>query len=142
MIKTLLTAGAALALAAADETASKASLEIAFQNIETQEGAIMAALFADAESYDEGGAPVASFRLQVDGSTVTKRLEDLAPGAYAIRAYHDVDGDGELDTNLFGVPTEPYAFSNNASGRKGPAKIDAAAFSIQAGENAHAINIQ
>jgi uncharacterized protein (DUF2141 family) len=34
-----------------------------------------------------------------------------APGAYVLAAFHDRNNNGRLDTNLFGVPTEPYGFA-------------------------------
>ena len=39
--------------------------------------------------------------------------------------FHDVNGDGEMNTNPFGIPTEPFAFSNNARGSFGPATLGA-----------------
>jgi uncharacterized protein (DUF2141 family) len=41
-------------------------------------------------------------------------LADLPPGSYAFSCYHDINGNGKLDTNWLGIPTEPYGFSNNA----------------------------
>ena len=45
-----------------------------------------------------------------------------------MRAFHDVNGDGRMNTNPFGMPTEPFAFSNNARGNMGPASWDRAEF--------------
>lgn len=41
-------------------------------------------------------------------------MPDLPPGIYAVSCFHDVNGNGKLDTNWLGIPTEPYGFSNNA----------------------------
>jgi uncharacterized protein (DUF2141 family) len=38
---------------------------------------------------------------------------DLPQGEYAIAVYQDNNNNQRLDTNLFGVPQEPYGFSNN-----------------------------
>ena len=38
----------------------------------------------------------------------------------AIRLFQDLDGDGELDKNAFGMPTEPFGFSNDPVIRFGP----------------------
>ncbi|RYG12936.1 MAG: DUF2141 domain-containing protein, partial [Caulobacteraceae bacterium] len=35
-------------------------------------------------------------------------LLDLPPGAYAVMAYHDRNGDERLNTLPVGLPTEPY----------------------------------
>jgi uncharacterized protein (DUF2141 family) len=41
-------------------------------------------------------------------------LPKLAPGNYAICCFQDLNGNNQLDTNFFGVPTEPFGFSKNA----------------------------
>jgi uncharacterized protein (DUF2141 family) len=38
----------------------------------------------------------------------------LPAGNYAVSAYQDLNGNGKLDKNLVGIPSEPYGFSNNA----------------------------
>ncbi|MEI6411294.1 MAG: DUF2141 domain-containing protein [Bacteroidota bacterium] len=40
-------------------------------------------------------------------------VPDLPVGNYAVSCYHDINGNGKLDTNWLGIPTEPYGFSNN-----------------------------
>ena len=44
----------------------------------------------------------------------------MAPGAYALAAYHDENGNGEFDRVFFGLPLEGFAFSNDASPFFGP----------------------
>ena len=39
---------------------------------------------------------------------------NLPPGKYALSCFHDLNGNGKLDTNWMGIPNEPYGFSNNA----------------------------
>ncbi|MGA1392622.1 MAG: DUF2141 domain-containing protein [Phycisphaerales bacterium] len=48
------------------------------------------------------------------------RFGDLEPGRYAIVAFLDLDGDGELDRGAFGVPTEPVAYGNDTVPQCGP----------------------
>lgn len=43
----------------------------------------------------------------------------LTPGKYAVRFYHDENGNQKMDTNLMGIPTEGYGFSNNRTGIMG-----------------------
>ena len=92
-------------------------------------GAVMVALFDSQAAYD-GGAPVGQMRVDVAGGRRTATFENLPAGTYAARAFHDVNGDGEMNTNPFGMPTEPYAFSNNAVGNMGPASWDRARFDV------------
>jgi uncharacterized protein (DUF2141 family) len=37
----------------------------------------------------------------------------LEAGIYAVSAFIDLNGNGKLDKNFFGIPKEPYCFSNN-----------------------------
>lgn len=66
-----------------------------------------------------------------DGDLVRTELE-LPMGDYALSAFHDQDGDGELDTNMVGIPDEPIAVSNNAIGKFGPPKYEDAVFTLGA----------
>ncbi len=54
-------------------------------------------------------------------------FRDLAPGVYAVGGFNDLDGDGKLDRNLLGFPTEPIAiFLDGERPRRRPAFKDAA----------------
>jgi uncharacterized protein (DUF2141 family) len=55
---------------------------------------------------------------------------DVPYGRYAIQAYHDENGNKRLDTGTFGIPTEPYGFSNDARGTFGPPRYDDAEFRV------------
>ena len=57
--------------------------------------------------------------VKVSSSTININF-DLPDGAYAVAVIHDIDKNGKLSTNMFGYPTEPYAFSRNAKGNFGP----------------------
>ncbi len=114
-------------------------LTITVQGIEKPEGTIMLGLFDEA-TYDGNGA-VNGANLTVEGDTITATFEGLAPGEYAVKLYHDVNDDGEMNTNPFGMPVEPFAFSNDAKGRFGPAKWDAAKFTVGDEATSHTITM-
>jgi uncharacterized protein (DUF2141 family) len=118
-----------------------ASLSVSFTGIEEKEGAVMAVLFNSEDAYNGKGAPVRQMMIKADTAEVSTLLEGLAPGRYAIKSFHDIDGDTKMGTNPFGMPTEPFAFSNNAVGNMGPAKWADAAFEVKAGSNSHSIEI-
>ena len=119
-----------------------ANLTVTFSGITQAKGAIMMAMFDSQAAYEGDDAkPVQAVVIPVTGSSVSAAFQGLAPGSYAIKLYHDVNGDGKMGSNPFGMPTEPYAFSNNAKGNMGPAKWAAAAFSLVAGANTQSITI-
>jgi uncharacterized protein (DUF2141 family) len=131
----------ALALAAALLTQAGPADSRVVLTFETgaRTGSVMVALY-DSEAAWDGGAPVAAMAVPADGPAVA-RFDHLPAGDYAVKAFHDVDGDGEMDKNPFGLPTEPYAFSNNAVGNMGPARWDRARFPVS-GETAQTIVIR
>ncbi|MEN8835700.1 MAG: DUF2141 domain-containing protein [Polaribacter sp.] len=44
--------------------------------------------------------------------------------------FYDENNNGKMDTKLFGVPKEPYGFSNNAKGFMGPPSFEEAKFTL------------
>jgi uncharacterized protein (DUF2141 family) len=120
---------------------ASASLTLAFAGIERPTGAIMIALF-DSEEGWRTNHPVRTAMAPVGGATAEALIEGLAPGRYGVKLFHDVDGDHRMGTNPFGMPTEPFAFSNNAHGSMGPATWADAAFDLAAGAGRQTINIQ
>ncbi len=112
-------------------TAQSTSLDVTITGLSKLSGSVRIALFQGEDAWKSSDAS-ASAVLEVSSETITTAFEDLEPGTYGIKMFHDVDGDGEMDTNPFGMPSEPYAFSNNARGRFGPAKWKDASFEVSA----------
>jgi uncharacterized protein (DUF2141 family) len=117
---------------------AQAKLTITVTDIKDHKGALMIAVF-DQAGYDADKS-VAGLAVPVTSGTATTTV-DLAPGRYGIKMFHDVDGDGKMGTNPFGMPIEPFAFSNNAPAQFGPAKWDAAAFTVEAPATTHTIKL-
>jgi uncharacterized protein (DUF2141 family) len=67
----------------------------------------------------------------ISDTSCTFTFNDLTPGKYAIRYYHDENINGKMDTNLVGKPTEGYGFSNNVIGKTGPPKFEKWLFDIK-----------
>lgn len=105
------------------------------------EGAVRGMLFRDADSFDRRESPVAKFSQHPEHGTAVVTLTDLPPGRYAIALYQDRNGNGRLDKNMIGIPTEPYGFSNDASAPFGPPDFELAAFTIAATKQHHDLTI-
>lgn len=119
-----------------------ATLEIRFEGIETPAGRIMLTLFDSEAAHDSGGDPVRAAAVEISDTTALAQFSGLAPGRYAVRAFHDIDGDGKMGTNPFGRPTEPFAFSNNAQPQGAPPRWEATNFAVQPGANRISITIK
>lgn len=74
-------------------------------------------------------------KLPATPGTATLTLENLPAGRYAIMAYHDEDGNGELNRRFGMFPTEGYALSNNPTVMGPPSFEDSAFEVVEGGEN-------
>lgn len=126
---------------AAAAAPAAAVLVVTFSGLTSDAGAVMIALY-DSEAAYTGGAPLRAVQVKAAVPQVTASFAGLAPGRYALKCFHDLDGDGKLGTNPFGMPTEPFAFSNNAPARLGPPTWAEAAFTVDAAGAAQSITIQ
>lgn len=73
-----------------------------------------------------------------DGDRVSLTLSGLPDALLsqplALTVVQDANANGRLDRNAFGMPTEPYGFSNDATGSFGPPSFEAARFEWAAGQ--------
>lgn len=69
-------------------------------------------------------------------------FEGIKPGEYAVSVMHDEDMNGELNTKVFGIPTEGWGVSNNVPARRmGPPKYDKAKFKYEGGQKKLSIRL-
>lgn len=71
----------------------------------------------------------------------TVSIDLPANGDYTIAMFHDVNGNGELDKGVFGQPTEPYGFSNNARETFSEPSLEDQKFTVN-GNTSHSIKIK
>ena len=105
------------------------TLTVQVDGLDSNEGTVRAEL-TTAENYD-GDGNVRASTLSIQDRKARWTIEDVPHGTYAVRLYHDEDDDGELDTNMFGVPQEAFGFSNDARGNMGPPDFEEAAFTLE-----------
>ena len=116
----------ALPLAVLPMTAWPAELDLRIDNIKPG-GELMIAIYGSAADYRK--AAVKEIKVPARDNPTSVPIA-LGAGDYAIALYHDRNGNGKLDSNLLGVPTEPYGFSGDARERMGPATWEQAKFSV------------
>jgi uncharacterized protein (DUF2141 family) len=68
--------------------------------------------------------------IPVDAESVKFSLSLSDSSTTGIAIFQDLNGDGKLTKNGFGLPTEPYGFSNNARSTFGPPTFSQAAFKV------------
>jgi uncharacterized protein (DUF2141 family) len=95
--------------------AQASTLTVQVTQVKSTKGKILFALFNGADGFP--GTHQKAFKLMEANplvGTTTVRFENLPEGTYALAVFHDENKDGKLNTNLVGIPKEPYGFSNNA----------------------------
>jgi uncharacterized protein (DUF2141 family) len=64
--------------------------------------------------------PFRKFAAEVKGTQMSFQFDSVPKGYYAVAAIQDINRNEKLDANNIGIPTEGFAFSNNAIGNFGP----------------------
>lgn len=118
-------------------------LTVIVKNIEIIEGTLELKLSSDSLQYR--GDIEANLDL-VRTTKVTKNemvftFNNLPEGEYALSIFQDINENGKLDRKKFGIPAEPFAFSNDALRRFGPPYFEQAKFYVEKGENTQELNL-
>ncbi|WP_240794525.1 DUF2141 domain-containing protein [Azoarcus sp. DD4] len=114
-------------------------LEVSLAGVQHARGSVRVGLYADPKTFRKEAQAYAVEQVPAAAGTVTVRFTEVPPGRYAIMAYHDEDGNGELNRRLGMFPTEGYGLSNNPS-VIGPPAFDDSAFDV--GEGAQSVGIE
>ena len=111
------------------------SINVKIQNISNNSGVIACAIFESKEGFPSKFLKFASKTMltQIRGKDASFEFSDIKPGKYAITVIHDENLNGELDTNLFGIPTEGYGFSSGAEVTFSAPSFSDAVFSYDGG---------
>ena len=111
MARRILTVGIAVLFLLAGQ-AQAAKLIVTIEGTRNADGYLHVALFSKPDGFPDGNYSVQHTKLKAAAETLTVIFDDLAPGTYAVGAYHDENNNGRLDTSLIGYPKEGYALSN------------------------------
>lgn len=110
--------------------AGAGTLHVRITGFESEEGALAIALFANEADYESQTNAVRRAWLDISSDATEWIVEGLPAGEYALIAYHDTNGNRQIDFRLLGMPKEPVGVSNNARGKFGPPRFDAAKFPV------------
>jgi uncharacterized protein (DUF2141 family) len=127
-------------LATAPASSAGAGLHAPVKGVRNAKGRIGCLLFASADGFpsDQKKARQRVLAAIADGAATCRF--DVPAGSYAIACMHDENGNGKLDTNFVGQPTEGYGASRGAHGTFGP-KYEDARFDYRGGSLAMPITL-
>jgi uncharacterized protein (DUF2141 family) len=74
---------------------------------------------------------VAEKKVPISNESAEVTFDKLQPGRYAIRVYHDENGNGKLDRALLGIRKESWGVSNDSLQTFGPARFRKMLFEVR-----------
>ena len=104
------------------------NLEVQINGLGDIEGNLRVAVFDAAKEFPDDAFALQKKEVPVYSRSQVIAFDELPEGRYAVAVYHDADRNGELNKNFFGMPTEDYGFSNDATGSFGPPSFGACMF--------------
>lgn len=121
---------AALLLAAA--AAPTSTLTVQVGNVRNAKGRVHLDVCPEGK-FLKDGCPYQASATAHAGTTIVI-VPNVAPGRYAIQAFHDENMNDHVDRGFLGLPKEGVGFSNDAPIRLGPPSFASAAFTVPGGD--------
>jgi uncharacterized protein (DUF2141 family) len=113
---------------------SPSSVLIEVSGFKNTRGTLNCRLFTKAADFPDGEG-IVTLRVPITGSNTSCSFSNVEPGTYAIAVVHDENGNGKLDKNFVGVPSEGYGVSNNKTYALSAPKWDESTFKLGATES-------
>ena len=108
-----------------------AVLSVRVSQLRSNDGQVGCMLYNSAKGFPTDPSAAAQKRwCSIKDKTSICSFDPVAAGTYAVACLHDENGNGKLDTGLFGIPKEGTVVSNHAKGFMGPPSFDKAKFSF------------
>jgi uncharacterized protein (DUF2141 family) len=122
--------------AVAEESASKGqTVVVNVGTLRNQAGGVVCGLHSSNAGFPESSPGMVTIRTRPSGAVATCAFRDVPPGTYAVSVFHDENGNGKLDKNFVGVPSEGYGVSNNHTSAMSAPKWADAVFVVEPGKN-------
>ena len=98
---------------AADTTPTRVPLTLVITNLASPKAPVIVGVYGTKNKFPDPKDQLKVYKFMPDSISLTATITDLPFDTYALAIYQDVNSNGKIDKNLIGIPTEPYAFSNN-----------------------------
>ncbi|WP_438976757.1 DUF2141 domain-containing protein [Polaribacter sp.] len=105
-------------------------LKVEITGMDTDKGKVFLALYNSEATFLKKSKDTKGANAIVKDKRAIAIFKGLKKGEYAISLFHDENDNNKMDTKIFGIPKEPYGFSNDAKGFMGPPKFKDAKFIV------------
>ena len=113
--------------------AQTGTVAVKVTQIDVKEGGKIKIGIYDSKGFPFLGKEIDGLDIEINGTSATYVFKNIPAGKYAISVFQDSNVDGILNKNMFGVPKEPYGFSNNKYGKFGPPNFEDVSFDVKEG---------
>lgn len=119
---------------------STANLTVKVEGVDGSMGHVLVAVCTEDQFL--GAGCTSTGKVPAAPGAVTILLTNVAPGVYAVQAFHDENDNMDIDRSLLGFPKEGMGFSNDAPMRYGPPQFADAAITIGAEDAATSLRMR
>jgi uncharacterized protein (DUF2141 family) len=122
--------------------ASAARIIVTVTGLHSAVGGVYVGLYATPSKFLNGTQCDAMRKVRASTGPITVVFDNLAPGTYAVGAYHDENNNDHMDTDFVGLPIEGYALSNGVRAVLSKPTFQQAAFTVGAEDKPVALHIR
>ena len=121
-------------LAAHMAMGAEVTFDVAVSGAKSDAGKVLIHVNADEKQFKGKAPALRELTGELKNGAVTVSVADLPAGKYSISVTHDANGNGKLDSNMMGMPTEAFGFSNNPKVRFGPPSFEETLIEVKDGQ--------
>ncbi|WP_282018912.1 DUF2141 domain-containing protein [Salegentibacter mishustinae] len=114
------------------QTETTGNIVVSVENLSSKEGKVYFALFNEDNFLKK--APIQGEVSEIKEGVAQITFSEVPSGTYAITAYHDKNGNQQMDFESNGMPKENYGVSNNQMNLYGPPLWEDAKFEFDGSE--------
>lgn len=114
---------------------SRVPLTLIIKNLRSTTAGVVVGLYGTKNKFPDPKDQLKEYHFTPNSNTLTAHIADQEFGTYALAIYQDTKGAGKIAKNFIGIPTDPYAFSNNYRPKTKAPNFDDCKFSYDATNN-------
>ncbi len=119
----------------------ESTLTVTIENCKSNKGKLFIALYDSEKAFMKEPQAISKKVVVIENGKAIIQFSALTQSEYAFVFFHDENNNGQLDKNIFGIPTEGYGFSNNAKGVFGPPSYEKSKITMKVGLNKTAVKL-
>lgn len=128
--------------ASEDSDEIRTKIRIRVTGLTPKPGNLLVAVFESSDGFPKSDQSTSTTVIEADADQAEFSLTLPINHPLAIAVFQDLDGNRIITKNGFGIPTEPYGFSNKARGLLGPPTFQQAVVQVAEGQDSLEIQIR